>query len=150
MIDPAPTTKIPPSTARGVLASRMPETATKPAMVVLTFYNTQYELHLLPVGDVVSPANAPEGKRVEGSIRADAKRVDVVTSGGRYVEPVHGRPRRVQGSIVATDNTKNTITVNAGVPIECRLTDRRQSAAQFEVGQFVSFDVMRGATFELG
>lgn len=150
MLHPAPTTKIDPQTARGVLADRFPETATKPAMVVLTFYNTQYELHLLPVGAIASPESVKQGKRVEGRIRADAKRVDVVTSGGRYVEPVHGRPRRVQGSIVATDNTKNTITVSAGVPIECRLTDRRQSAAQFEIGQFVSFDVMRGATFELG
>ena len=150
MLHPAPTTKIDPQTARGVLADRFPETATKPAMVVLTFYNTQYELHLLPVGEIATPDSVKHGKRVEGRIRADAKRVDIVTSGGRYVEPVHGRPRRVQGSIVATDNTKNTITVNAGVPIECRLTDRRQTASQFEPGQFVSFDVMRGATFELG
>jgi len=150
MLHPAPTTKLDPSTARGVLKERHPETATKPAMVVLTFYNTQYEMHLLPVGDIADPSGVPLGKRVEGKIRADAKRVDVVTSGGRYVEPVHGRPRRVQGWVVATDNTRNSITVNAGVPIECRLTDRRQSATRFEPGQFVSFDVMRGATFELG
>jgi hypothetical protein len=144
MLHPAPTSSVPTGVARGVFEERHPETATTPEQVVLSFYNTQYRMHLLPIGEIT----VAEGKRIEGRIRADAKRVDVVTSGGRYVEPVHGRPRRVQGTIVATDNGKNTITVKAGVPIECRLTDRRQSAAQFEAGQFVSFDVMRGATFE--
>lgn len=148
MLQPAPTSKVPTGVARGILAERRPETATKPAEVVLSFYNTQYRTHLIPLGDASDPQAMPEGDRVEGRIRADARRVDVVTSGGRYVEPVHGRPRRVQGSVVAIDNGKNTITVHAGIPIECRLTDARQRASQFEVGQFVSFDVMRGATFE--
>ncbi len=36
--------------------------------------------------------------------------------------------------------------MNAGVPMVCTLTDARQSASQFEPGQFVSFDVLDGAT----
>ena len=36
---------------------------------------------------------------------------------------------------------------DAGIPIECELTDDRQKPGDFAAGQFVSFDVMDGATF---
>jgi len=148
MLDPAPTTKIDPSLARGRLEEMRPETATKPAFAVVTFPNTDYRMSLEPS---TNPDILRErlGRRVIGTIRAKARRVDVVGSGGRYVEPVIGRPRRVQGSVVAVDESKNTITVNAGVPIACQLTDKRQRSADFEAGMFVSFDVERGASFKL-
>jgi hypothetical protein len=73
-----------------------------------------------------------------------------VQSGGKYIEPVFGHPRRVQGSVVSTDSSSNSITVHAGVPIVCAITDSRQKASQFEPGQFVSFDVLDGATFAPG
>ncbi len=143
MIQPAPTSKIDPTLARGTLVAHIPATALRPAMVSLTFPNTSYEMHLLPV----APVAAAEGKRVVGSIRAKARRVDKVQTGGRYVEPVMGRPRRVQGSIVAINAAVRAITVDAGVPIECTLTDPRQSPGDFAVGDFVSFDVLDGAAF---
>lgn len=143
MIHPAPTSPVEPSIARGVLDERLPETATQPARVVLSFHNLNYQLHLLPT----APIAGEIGKRSLGTIRAEAKRVDICASGGRFIEPVIGRPRKVQGSIVETNPTENTITVNAGVPIVCRITDPRQRASGFEVGQFVTFDVLRGATF---
>jgi len=143
MLHPAPVTQLPAHVARGKLLEQVDATATTPAYVVLTFPNTSYRLRLHPEGGV----RAELGKRIEGVIHADARRVDKVGSGGRYVEPVFGRPRRVQGSVVAKDEKANTITVHAGVPIVCRLTDARQRADQFEVGDFVSFDVLRGATF---
>lgn len=148
MLEPAPTTKIDPELARGTLEDVVDATATQPAYVVLSFANTSYRTHLLP-----APASALEqlrervGKRAIGTIRAEAKRVDVVRSGGRYVEPVYGRPRRVQGSVVAVHPETNSITVHAGMPIVCKLTAPGQKAANFEPGQFVSFDVLRGATF---
>ncbi len=129
--------------ARGVFEGAVPATATKPAMVTLTFLNTNYEMHLAPSG----PIATPRGKRIIGFIRAKARRVDVVDTGGRYVEPVIGRPRRVQGSIIAINDGRRSIVVDAGVPIECELMDERQKASDFSVGQFVSFDVMEGATF---
>lgn len=66
-------------------------------------------------------------------------------SGGRYLEPVYGRPRRVQGSVIAID--ANSIVVNAGVPVLVEPTDPRQNPGSFAVGQFVSFDALDGATF---
>ncbi len=143
MIHPAPTTKIDPRHARGTLLEVRPETATKPAFAVIAFPNTRYELHLIPR----SAIETPPGKRIVGTIHARAKRIDEVGTGGRYVEPVAGRPRRVQGVIVAVEAPTNEIVVNAGVPIHCRPTDPRQKATDFREGQFVSFDVMEGAEF---
>jgi len=70
-----------------------------------------------------------------------------VGTGGRYVEPVYGRPRRVQGSVIAIDQANNAVVVDATIPIHCTPTDPRQKATDFQPGQFVSFDVLEGATF---
>lgn len=143
MISPSPTTKLAPYLARGILGEVVAATATKPAHIVLELLNTSYQIHLLPGGAIATPV----GKRIVGVVRADARRVDIVKSGGKYVEPVAGRPRRVQGAVVGRDTSANTITVNAGVAIVLKLTDARQRAEQFEDGAFVSCDVCDGATF---
>lgn len=141
MITPSPTSKIDPKLARGTLTELVAATATKPAYVKFAVPNTSYEIHLLPQGQLT----AQPGKRLIGTIRAQARRIDVVETGGRYVEPVFGRPRRVQGTVTAIES--GAVVVDAGVPIHCTPTDSRQSAAQFQVGQLVSFDVLDGATF---
>jgi len=141
MIHPAPTTKLAPNLARGTVVEHLDATATRPAFVVLSFANTSYKLHLEPTAAV----DTPPGKKVVGLIRARAKRVDTVGSGGRYVEPVFGRPRRIQGVVVANDG--GVLPVNAGVPVLCTLTDPRQKPEDFGPGDFVTFGVERGATF---
>ena len=141
MITPAPTTRIDPRLARGVLAEVVAPTATKPGYIKLTVPNTSYEFHLLTDGPVCSQT----GKRIVGTIRALAKRIDVVETGGRYVEPVYGRPRRVQGTVLAIEN--GAVVVDAGVAMHCTPTDPRQKAEQFQPGQLVSFDVLDGASF---
>ena len=143
MIHPSPTTPIAPTQARGMLIEMVPATEDAPAQITLTFANTSYELHLEPTAEIVTPV----GKRVVGTIHVRARRVDAIGGGGRYIEPVIGRPRRVQGTIVAADGDTNELCVNAGVPIWCKLTDPRQSTSQFEVGQLVTMDVHEGATF---
>ena len=55
----------------------------------------------------------------------------------------------MQGSVIATDPTKNTITVSAGAPITVQLTDQRQKAGDFGVGDFVTFGIESGTTFTL-
>ncbi|MFI4897855.1 MAG: hypothetical protein ACIARR_08520 [Phycisphaerales bacterium JB059] len=148
MLDPAPTTKIDPTLARGRVEEIHEATATKPAYVVLSFPNTMYRTHLVP-GSPLEALAERAGKTVIGRISAKARRVDKVGAGGRYIEPVAGRPRRVQGAVIATDPSKNTITVNAGAPLTCALTDKRQKASDFDLGDFVSFGVEPGATFTL-
>jgi hypothetical protein len=141
MIHPAPTTRIAPGLARATLNEAVPATATKPAHVRLSFANTSYVLYLLPA----APIKAQPGEKVFGTIQARARRVDRVPSGGRFVEPVIGRPRRVQGRVVG--HSGDTLVVDAGVPMHCSLTDDRQHVGDFPVGEMVSFDVLEGASF---
>jgi hypothetical protein len=150
MIAPSPTSKIDASIARGTLAGLTPATATKPAFLAFGVPGTSYAIHL-QYPDAALPSLqsklATISKRLLGTIHAQAKRIDVVQTGGQYVEPVMGRPRRVQGTVVAIKG--NEVVVDAGVPIHCTPTDSRQNASQFQVGQFVSFDVMDGARFDV-
>jgi len=138
MIEPASTVQAPanPSHTRAVLASQSSDS------VVLSVPGTSYQLHL----GVYQPLSAHIGKTVIGAIRAQARRIDVVRTGGKYIEPVYGRPRRIQGTIVAIDPADQTVTIDATVPFVCR-TDGRQRAEQFTVGQFVACDVAPGASF---
>ncbi|HRJ49800.1 MAG: hypothetical protein KF787_08195 [Phycisphaeraceae bacterium] len=144
MIEPSPTTRIAPHLTRGVLHEVVAQSATRPGHIVLRIPNTSYLLSLIPVG----PLEIPTGKGLIGVVRARARRVDTTGTGGRFIEPVQGRPRRVQGFVIGTDPGARTITVEAGVPMVCELTDERQFPSDFTPGQFVGFDVMDGATFE--
>lgn len=141
MITPSPTTRIDPSLARGVLGEVVPATATKEAYIKFLVPNTSYELHLRPAAEIATA----KGKRLVGVIRAQARRIDVVGTGGQYVEPVFGRPRRVQGTVVRSE--AGGVVVDAGVTIHLIPTDSRQSAEAFQPGQLVSCDVLDGATF---
>jgi len=142
MLTPAPTTPIDPKLARGVYEGEIPATEMKPAMVNISVPNTSYQFHLVPKGSV----RGETGKRIIGMIHATARRIDEVKTGGRYVEPVYGRPRRVQGRVVGVSG--EAVVIDAGVPIHCTPTDPRQKAGDFKAGQFVSCDVLEGATFE--
>jgi len=143
MLQPAPTTAIDPSLARGTLASHTPAREGRPGVVILTFPNTSYESEFVAAGAV----RAKVGQRSVGTIRADAQRVDIVKTGGRYLEPVYGSPRRIQGTVVTADNAANTLTINASVPFVCKLTDQRQRAVAFEPGQMVTCELRPGASF---
>jgi hypothetical protein len=134
MITPHPTSKIDPAVARGVLHGTSGE------RVVFAVPDTNYQLHLLPTG----PITTPVGKRLLGVIRAKARRMDHTTTGGQFIEPVMGRPRRVQGTVLRVD--ANSVVIDAGVPIHCEPTDPRQRPDIFKPGDFLGFDVLDGAT----
>jgi hypothetical protein len=143
MIHPSPTTPIDPALARGVYLRTIPATATRPELIVLGVPDTSYELHLRPV----APVRAEPGERLVGVITARARRVDAVRTGGLFIEPVMGRPRRVQGRVVRGEG--GALVVRAGgVPVHLVLTDGRQRAEDFEPGLLVGCDVLEGATFE--
>jgi len=141
MLRPAPITKLPVQIARGVLVELGQEIAGRHESAVIEFPNTNYQLHLVPTGVIRTPI----GKRILGTIHAHARRIDVVGTGGRYIEPVYGPPRHVQGTIVAI--TDEDLVINAGVPIHCRPTERDQQPSDYELGQIVGCAVMPGATF---
>jgi hypothetical protein len=141
MITPTPTTKIAPDLARGVLTEVVAPTATRPGYIVLSIPNTSYELHLLPEGS----SEYEVGKKLVGKIRAAARRIDVVKTGGKYIEPVYGKPRRVQGRVVGTSG--NDLIVDVTVPFVVTPTDARQKATDFAPGDLVAFDLPEMPTF---
>ena len=112
--------------------------------IVLDIPDTDYRLHLMLPG----PLRAEVGEKVTGTIHANAKRVDPIRSGGRFIEPGYGRPRRVQGRIIGGDPAANKLFVHCGgAPFIATLMPS-QHATDFAIGQMVLFDVERGATFE--
>jgi hypothetical protein len=114
-------------------------------LIVLKIPGSDYQLHLVPSGELTPDARGD----VTGLIRCRAKRVDVVGSGGRFLEPVMGRPRRIQGRVIGGDLKTNSLTIHAGgAVVIATLTDPRQQAADFALNQMVTFGVERGATFE--
>lgn len=114
------------------------------ARITLALPGTDYQLHL----NTAEPLpDSQIGKTVRGTIHARAKRVDVVHTGGRYLEPIIGRPRRIQGTVRSVDISKNTITVRCACPFICELTTK-QFAADIPTGALVAFDIEPGATFE--
>lgn len=129
-----------PPTATGKLLEK------RDGLIVLGLPGTDYRLHL--VLEIDLPAEV--GQMISGTIHATARRVDVISGGGRYIEPVFGRPRRVQGRVVGGHVPSRALYVNAGVPMICTLSDERQQAGDFAIGQLVSFDVEAGAVFKPG
>lgn len=111
--------------------------------ITLFIPGTDYMLHLA----VDEGFDAPVGSKIRGRVRATARRIDVISAGGRYIEPVEGRPRRIQGRVISVDEVNDTLTVRAAIPIVCRTNDL-QKAGMFQVDQMVSFDVEPGARFE--
>jgi len=112
--------------------------------LVLDIPHTDYRLHLVPAGAI----DAAIGEKITGRIFCRAKRVDPIRSGGRFIEPNFGRPRRAQGRITGGEPETNRLYVHCGgTPIIATLMPS-QKASDFAIGQMVLFDVERGAGFE--
>jgi hypothetical protein len=105
--------------------------------------DTDYRLRLVPAEGL----SVAKGDKLDGVVRAQALRMDVVPAGGRYIEPVQGRPRRIQGRVVGGSVDRNEVYVKAG-PGVVVTPMAPQRASDFAIGQMVSFDVRKGATFE--
>ncbi len=113
--------------------------------VMLSIPDTHYRLHL----KAASPLEAEVGRRVRGVIRVSVWKVDFVSRGGAYIEPLFGRPRRVQGRVIAHQSDRNGIVLGiAGCPITADLPDRWQ-ASQIPLGTRIGVEVHEGATFEV-
>lgn len=102
-----------------------------------------YRVHLTSAVEV----SEEEGDWIRGRIVAQPVRIDIVKAGGRLIEPLQGRPRRVQGTICALDAKRNGVVIKAALPMVL-LLPANQQLAQFQEGQMVSCDVKPGAVFE--
>jgi len=113
------------------------------AWIQIRIPDTDYRLRLVPAQGL----SVKVGDKIDGVIRAQALRMDVIPAGGRYIEPVQGRPRRVQGRVVGGNVSLNEVYIKAG-PGVVVTPMAPQRASDFSIGQMVSFDVRDGATIE--
>ena len=127
-------------TVRGLLLEHCDDG--KGGGIVMGLPGTDYRVHL----KVRAPIAQAPGTSLHGRIEAQARRLDRTAAGGRYIEPLDGRPRRLQGPIVVTDEAGNCVTVRCACPVRCRLGPGQQ-AVDFRVGDFVTFDVEPDALF---
>src|SRR5258705_6828464 len=79
-------------------------------VVVFCPHGTSYELHLRTDG----PYDGPRQMPVLALIRAAARKVYTVPSGGNFIAPIFGPPRIVQGRVRFFD--ERAIVVQAGAP----------------------------------
>jgi len=114
--------------------------------VIFAPSNTTYQLKLAAPG-----FNGPVNALLEGFIRAKARKMWTVASGGNFVTPIHGSTRIVQGRIKYLDN--QLMVVQAGAPVVVQLpTDDSAydlNNGALTVGSLVNATLMPGATFQL-
>lgn len=88
--------------------------AVKEGLVVFNPAGTRYELHLA-APQYTGALNAP----VRCVIRASARKVYTVPSGGNFITPILGPPRIVQGLVRSAD--ERSIVLQAGCPVHVAL-----------------------------
>ncbi len=92
-------------------------------------------------GEALTP-----GSRVAGTISCSAYKAEAVSDGGNYVEPLLGRPRRMQGRVLEQHLGDNALTVEVGYPVRVKLP-AHQAAAAFAVGSRIGWDNVAIPTF---
>ncbi|MSR69918.1 MAG: hypothetical protein EXS17_06185 [Phycisphaerales bacterium] len=117
--------------------------------IIVSIPHTQYEieLNLLPNDPLRNDgANAVLGTHITGVVHARALKMHRATGGGVYIEPVQGRPRSVQGRILATDVVNNKVLAHVVIPMWVSVP-QGQAASDFSTGELVNFYVESGTSF---
>ncbi len=115
-------------------------TGDAPGVVRFSIPGTDYRIEAAPGASL--GASAAAGQRVRGALHAVARKVWPVTAGGRFVEPVFGRPRRLQGLVLGADEASNALWVDAGgLKVVATLGHAGQQVADFPVQTLVTFSV---------
>lgn len=119
--------------------------------VVLGLHGTDYVLELTPS---IPPDRFPEvrskrNRRIRGVIHGRALKMHLAKAGGRFVEPVHGQPRIVQGTVYAVDAPNDRLLMDVVVPmwitVESEITG--QVASDFKPGDLLNFYLESGTRF---
>ena len=89
-----------------------------------------------------SLAGASAGQRLQATLHAVARKVWPVSAGGRFVEPVFGRPRRIQALVLAVDEGGNRLHLDAGgLKVVARLSHPGQRAGDFPPQTLVTMGI---------
>lgn len=108
---------------------------------------TNYELHLKTLAPFTGLMNKP----VNGYVRAQARKIWTVSSGGNFITPIFGPPRIVQGRI--RHLADGTMVLHAAAPVILELPTGANSidlpTGALAVGSLANATLLPGATFEL-
>jgi hypothetical protein len=113
-------------------------------LVTLAVPNTNYRNAFLIRN---ASTSLRSGERVRGTIHAPAWKVDRVDLGGNYVEPLYGRPRRMQGTILSVSPGTNELTVKVGYEVTVKLPEKYK-ASDFQPGERIGWDNIDIPMFE--
>jgi len=119
--------------------------------VTLGVHGTDYLVMLTPS---VAPADFPEpasrrNRRIRGTVEGKALKMHRADAGGRFIEPVHGQPRIVQGTVSRVDAANDRLLMDIVVPmwitVETAVTGQR--ASDFQSGDLLNFYLESGTRF---
>lgn len=115
--------------------------------VVFEPAGTNYQMHL----KTSAAYTGPVGVLVDGFVRLDGRKVFTTPAGGRFVQPIFGTPRVVQGRIRAATDDSLLLQVGTAVVLKLPASDDAYdlSAGPLAVGAIVNATVLPGASFEL-
>jgi len=119
----------------------------KDSLVVFQPFDTNYQLHLL----TARPYTGPIGQPIDARLRAKARKVYTVPSGGGFISPIFGSPRTLQGRALHVEERQ--IVIRAGVPISIDLPQPEDAIdldnGPIAVGAIINVAALPGMTFEL-
>ncbi|HEY8668368.1 MAG TPA: hypothetical protein VIL86_17085 [Tepidisphaeraceae bacterium] len=117
-------------------------------VIVFNPQNTTYELHLAAAGGEYRGA---VGRTVEGIIRAKARKIWTVPSGGNFIAPIFGPPKTIQGRAKLVE--ERLVVIQAGTHIAVEVPEEgfkiELPKGPIGGGALVNAIVFPGATFEL-
>ena len=117
------------------------------SFVIFSPVNSNYEIKL----STPSRYDGPVGVLVDALVKASARKLWTVASGGNFVTPIFGPTRIVQGRIKFLDQT--SMVVQAGVPIVVKLPAADSAydltSGAISIGTLVNATILPGAGFEL-
>ena len=115
--------------------------------VVFAPSGTSYELRLRTDGRYAGTLNTP----VEVVVRATARKVWTVPSGGNFIAPIQGPPKIVQGRVTYADERQ--LVVRAGATFLIDLPSAEHAVdlpnGPITVGNMVNVTTFAGATIEI-
>ena len=120
-------------------------------VVVLGVHGSDYRLELVSTVDAESfpEPRSQRNRRIHGVIEARALKLHRASAGGRFIEPVHGRPRILQGTVYEVDLANDRLLMDVVVPmwvtVETEITG--QAACEFSQGDLLNFYVESDISF---
>jgi hypothetical protein len=117
-------------------------------VVIFAPAGTNYEMRLLTSAP---PSSVPVGQIIECFIRASAKKLWTVPSGGNFIAPIFGQPRTLQGRVRYLDERQMVLHCGTSIIVALPAEDCAfdLTCGPLTVLGLANAVAMPGATFEL-